>query len=216
MDSTTEEPRHDGSRRSLMKKAAVGGAVVWTAPLVMSAPAAFAAVSIPQETPPQTPPPDDTNLAPRGSASMSSTWEGGTYPCNVAAAGIDGLSTQANPTNGGLSYQNWNFGNPCNTNSIFHTDTGPGEWWQVDLGGPHTINKIVLYNRVDNGAATRAQNVHLVIDGNDLGAIPGTTGAWTSVTLTGSPLPVVNSQVVQLVNGTDNYFHLAEVEVWGV
>ena len=46
---------------------------------------------------------------------MSSTWEGATYPCNVASAGNDGLSTQSNPTNGGLSYQNGNFGNPCNT-----------------------------------------------------------------------------------------------------
>lgn len=215
MDSTTEPEEHDASRRSLMKKAVVAGAVVWTAPVVMTAPAAFAAVSAPPTTPQETVPPGDTNLAPRGEASMSSTWEAGTYPCNVASAGTDGLSTQANPTNGGLSYQNWNFANPCNTNSIFHTDTGPGEWWQVDLGTAHTINKIVLYNRIDPGAATRAQNIHLVVDGNDLGVIPGTTGSWSSVTLTGPPLPV-SGQVVRVVNGADNYFHLAEVEVWGV
>ncbi len=210
MDTITEPEEHDASRRNLMKKAVVAGAVVWTAPVVMSAPAAFAAGSVPPTTPNPTLPPSDTNLAPGHTASMSSVYAS---PCNSAALGNDGLSTQANPTNGGLSYQNWNFANPCNTNSIFHTDTGPGEWWQVDLGSSFTIDKIVLYNRIDNSAQTRAQNITLSIDGVSQGIIPGTIGSWNSVTWT-LPSPVVG-QVIRVTNGVTNYFHLAEVEVWG-
>ncbi len=100
MDSTTEQEEHDASRRSLMKKAVVAGAVVWTAPVVMSAPAAFAAGSVPI-TPPQ-----ETAAARghqpgahRGSASMSSDRPTPCPPPSWANNGAN-LATTATPTNG--------------------------------------------------------------------------------------------------------------------
>jgi hypothetical protein len=211
MDTATEQEEHDASRRSLMKKAVVAGAVVWTAPVVMSAPAAFAAGSAPPTTPQETVPPESSNLAPRGAASMSSNPADLVPPPSWASNNAANLGIDGN-TDG-----NWAFGPGQTTlpsNSIFHTDSGPGEWWQDDLGSSFTITKIVLYNRTDGGYQTRAQNIHLVVDGNDLGVIPGTTGSWNTVTLTGAPLPV-SGQVVRLVNSNDDYFHLAEVEIWG-
>ncbi len=212
MDSITEQEEHDASRRSLMKKAVVAGAVVWTAPVVMSAPAAFAAGSVPPTTPNPTLPPSDTNLALASlgsTATMSST---PAYPANIWASnngpqlGIDGNTTST-----------WAFagdGSTLPSNSIFHTDIGVAEWWQVHLAASATIDKIVLYNRTDGGFQTRAQNIELFINGVSQGIIPGTTGSWNTVTWT-LPSPV-NGQDVRLVNGGGaNYFHLAEVEVWG-
>jgi hypothetical protein len=112
---------------------------------------------------------------------------------------------------------NWAFGPGDTTvasNSIFHTDLGVGEWWEVDLGASKTIDRIELYNRTDNGLAIRAQNITLTINGGSAVVIPGTTGLWTHVTYV-LPTPIIG-QVVRVTNGGgSNYFHLAEVEVWG-
>ena len=210
MDSTTEQEEHDASRRSLMKKAVVAGAVVWTAPVVMSAPAAFAAGSPPPTTPQETVPPSDTNLALGGSASMS------TNPADLASPPVWASNNGAALAIDGNTNGIWQFNGDGTTNasnSIFHTQDLPAQWWQVDLGSSFTIDKIVIYNRTDGGLQIRAQNIELFIDGVSQGVIPGTTGLWNSVTLN---LPAVAGQVVKLVNGGgSNYFHLAEVEVYG-
>ena len=40
-----------------------------------------------------------------------------------------------------------NIHQPLNSNSVFHTENGPSEWWMVDLGGTYRIARIKLWNR---------------------------------------------------------------------
>jgi len=213
MDSITEQEEHDASRRSLMKKAVVAGAVVWTAPVVMSAPAAFAAGSAPPTTPQETVPPSDTNLA---LASAGSTASMSSNPATLASPPVWASNNGAELAIDGNTNGIWQFNGDGTTNpsnSIFHTEDLPSQWWEVNLGASYTLDKVVLYNRTDGGLQIRAQNIELFIDGVSQGVIPGTTGLWNSVTLN---LAAVPGQVVRLVNGGgSNYFHLAEVEVWG-
>ncbi len=42
----------------------------------------------------------------------------------------------------------------------FHTASGETDpWWQVDLGSPVKLDRIVVYNRVDRGSAPRTKNL---------------------------------------------------------
>ncbi len=81
------------------------------------------------------------NIATKGKASQISTGFGG--PANLA---IDG-----------------------NTNGIFtekstsHTAGGSDQWWELDLGTPGDIEKVVLWNRTDGDTSTRLAGYRIVI-----------------------------------------------------
>ncbi|MEM9520704.1 MAG: discoidin domain-containing protein [Actinomycetota bacterium] len=93
--------------------------------------------------------------------------------------------------------------------SVFHTSSGPGEWWEVDLGPAHVIDEVRLFNRQD-GVAARAQDVEVYVDGVRVGTAPGVIQNPSVVDVGG-----VSGQIVRVVNGRTDYFHLAEVEVFG-
>lgn len=181
------------NRRRFLGVAAATGAGVWAAPRVASAQVAPTASDAPT--------PAIRNLAPLGVATMSSIWpgQGGAFT-NGPQKGNDGT------TNG-----DWNY-NDNAANTLFHTNSGPAEWWEVDLGAPAVITSITLYNRTDGSLEGRAQNIDLSVDGASQGIVPGTTGLWPTVMW---DLPDVTGQVVRVTNGVNTFFHLAEVEVYG-
>ena len=50
----------------------------------------------------------------------------------------------------------------------FHVASGEKDpWWQVDLGKVHRIDRVVVYNRIDSGAAARAQHLRILAAGDD-------------------------------------------------
>lgn len=138
-------------------------------------------------------PPLVKNLAFRRPATASSIgW-------NVTAAGgVDGVK------NGGFG---------------FHTQQQPGAWWQVDLGSHATLDRIVLYNRLDC-CSERANSitVQLSSDGKQFRTVYanagkpffGITGTPLTVPLTGESARWVRLQLVE-----NNALHLDEVEVFG-
>lgn len=99
-------------------------------------------------------------------------------------------------------------------NSVTHTDYEASPWWRVDLGGPHYVEEVVLYNRTDC-CGDRLSNFHvdyLDASGKVLATKThsGTAGVETSFD---SAVEGVHTVRVQL-NGT-NVLSLAEVEVFG-
>jgi len=83
----------------------------------------------------------EKNIAPAGTASQISTGYDG--PAKLA---IDGN------TNG--DYQ---------AKSVSHTGNDSDPWWEVDLGGPKSVDRIVLWNRTDNGLHTRLKNFRVIL-----------------------------------------------------
>jgi hypothetical protein len=101
----------------------------------------------------------------------------------------------------------------------FHTQDENQPWWQVDLGEPSRVERIVLYNRCDEMAPRNARIIVLVSDDgatwrqvyqHDGNVFYGHTG--------GPPLEVRLSEVtarhVRLQLPGKSYFHLDEVEVY--
>ena len=73
------------------------------------------------------------NIAGSGKASQSSEILGG-----AAARAIDG-----------------NTSGKWEDNSITHTNTSDSPWWELDLNATLPVDRVVLFNRTDNGLATR-------------------------------------------------------------
>ena len=49
----------------------------------------------------------------------------------------------------------------------FHTasnETDP--WWQVDLGQPYALDRVVVYNRTDGSTPPRTRNLRVLVAGN--------------------------------------------------
>ena len=125
-------------------------------------------------------------------------------PCTTrqdAAGGCDGLKTGT-----------WGF---C-------TGRQANPWWQVDLGKPTPLGRVVIYNRCDSGMEVRTQRlkVLLSVDGSKwtqayqhggVSFLGYTDGKPLSVALKGARGRFVRIQLP----GTD-YLHLDEVEVYGV
>ena len=82
------------------------------------------------------------NLARRGTARQSSTASDG--PAKLAIDGnTDGRYQEARSTT--------------------HTETSADPWWEVDLRSEQPIDRIVLWNRTDNGLHTRLGGVRIVV-----------------------------------------------------
>jgi len=82
-----------------------------------------------------------TNLARAGKASQSSTAYDG--PAHLA---IDG-NTDGN----------------YNARSVTHTEASDDPWWEVDLGEAQDIERIVLWNRTDNGLQHRLRDYQVQV-----------------------------------------------------
>ncbi len=75
----------------------------------------------------------EENLSPKGKATQVST-------------GFDGPAKYGNDGNVDGNYQK---------KSVFHTGQADNPWWEVDLGGDSQVDKVVIWNRMDNGTADR-------------------------------------------------------------
>jgi hypothetical protein len=116
-----------------------------------------------------------------------------------AAGGCDGLKTGT-----------WGFCTSCE----------PNPWWQVDLGQPAALDRVVIYNRCDNKMEVRTRRLKVLLsaDGNKWTEAYQHNGSsffgYTddkplSVSLKGARARLVRIQLP----GTD-YLHLDEVEVY--
>lgn len=54
-----------------------------------------------------------------------------------------------------------------NGSYAFHTGWEPSPWWQVDLGQPQTIGKIVVYNRLDYAPGLHYADLLTILTSND-------------------------------------------------
>lgn len=145
------------------------------------------------------------NLALSGSATQSSTTTWDSSGPAVASRAIDGN------TNGDFF-----------DHSVSCTDIERA-WWLVDLKNMYHLNQIVVWNRTDTwmffDCASRLSNFYVAVL-NDKG-----TEVWKQNYYTdgGYPSPslIINlpnnilGQVVRVGLNSDNYLHLAEVQVYG-
>jgi len=86
------------------------------------------------------------NVAKAGKATQSTTDYGG-----EATRGIDGNTN----------------GDYFAGNSVTHTAAQENPWWEVDLGSPLQIDRVVLWNRTDGGVGERMTNLKLVLLDNE-------------------------------------------------
>ena len=128
-------------------------------------------------------------------------WKSGTktaVPEEDARGGVDGIKT-------GM----WGF----------HTENESDPWWQVDLGKPTAIDRIVLYNRCDSCQSRIARLVVLFsLDGKDFKQAFQNDGTVFGGQPDEKPLVVkldgLQTRFVRLLQPGKNWFHLDEVEVY--
>jgi RHS repeat-associated protein len=131
------------------------------------------------------------NLALNKPATQSSDLGGG-----VASRAVDGN------TNG-----NWY------NNSVTHTNSEAGAWWQVDLGGMQPVQSVEVWNRTDCCSERLTYFKVWLLDSNqmEVTSINVSVQAGTPTTL---PVSGTARYVKVQLLGTD-YLSLAEVKVWG-
>ncbi|MGJ8642400.1 MAG: Ig-like domain-containing protein [Luteolibacter sp.] len=133
-----------------------------------------------------------TNVALIGAATQSSTDFDG-----VASRAIDG------DTNGAY-----------NQDSVSHTEDEAQPWWRVDLGAPHTIDEITIWNRSGSTSSRLSDFDVIILDS-------GNNPVWSNYQAN-SPDPsvsllpggIIGQHVMVQLRGT-NPLSLAEVEVFG-
>ena len=145
--------------------------------------------------------PAPTNLALHKFASQSSTatdWGGNWYP----SRGVDEIKT-GNIYDGG-----------------FHTDNEVNPWWQVDLGARSQLTEVHIYNRLDC-CSDRSRTLQVllsdegqnwrVVYSHDGSVFGGADGKYLNIKLNNEIAGFVRVQLRE-----KNWFHLDEVEVYGV
>ena len=150
-----------------------------------------------------------TNVAPLGTASQSSVWNGDVY--NFNAADSAKLAIDGN-TNG-----DWDFTNANPT--LNHTNIEQGAWWQVSWAQDYLVSAVNIFNRTDHGADTRINTftVSLFNDNSLVWTRAHNTFA-TSIGLNGMGFNVggiLGDRLRVTLDGT-NYLHMAEVQVLAV
>jgi len=109
------------------------------------------------------------------------------------------------------------------SNSITHTNSEAGAWWQVDLERAYPIQSIRIWNRTDC-CSDRLSNFYVLVSNSPfpsrpLNLPPGGTGTWyyyhrgTAAVQTNIPVSASGRYVRIQLAGT-NYLSLAEVEVF--
>ena len=99
-------------------------------------------------------------------------------------------------TTGGVTYcggtlSRGNDGNTqghWNTGTVFHTYNGGNAWWEVDLGQPYSIDKVVVYSRTDC-CQWRVNNAAIILKD----ASGAQVGKWGPITGAGNaPITISN------------------------
>ncbi len=71
-----------------------------------------------------------------------------------------GVTTAQDATGGCDGVKNGRWG--------FHTASAEQDaWWQVDLGSEYKLDRVVIFNRTDGGAAHRTRNIHILVSDDD-------------------------------------------------
>ena len=101
----------------------------------------------------------------------------------------------------------------------FHTENEKDPWWQVDLGQPRKLDRVVLYNRCD-GFAERNSRILVLLsdDGKHFRQVYQHDGTVFYGSTDRKPLAVkldgAKARFVRLALEGTSYFHLDEVEVY--
>jgi hypothetical protein len=102
----------------------------------------------------------------------------------------------------------------------FHTENERRPWWQVDLGEPLELDRVVLYNRID--IAARASRIMVLVstDGKQFRQVYQHNGTLFLGHTDGKPLHValdgVCARFLRLQLPIKSYFHLDEVEIYAM
>ncbi len=102
----------------------------------------------------------------------------------------------------------------------FHTGESNNPWWQVDLGEPREIGRVVIWNRRE--APERAAQIIVLLsdDGKEFRQVYQHDGKVFGGKSDGKPLVVelkgAGGRFVRLALSGTSVFHLDEVEVFGV
>ena len=101
-------------------------------------------------------------------------------------------------------------------NSVTHTDLDPQPWWQVDLGGTHSVTAVTIWNRTDCCTNRLDGSIVQILDdqGNVVGGQPLATSNSAPVQALLFTPPVVGHYVRVVGQGNQQPLSLAEVEVW--
>jgi len=141
-----------------------------------------------------TDPPILTNIALKGTATQAST-----YGPAVASRAIDG-----------------NTDGHYNQKSVAITNSGPGEWWKVNLNGVFTIQKIIIFNRTDKNSHRLGNSDLRILDtsGKEVATKYIDAAMGKEHKLEFDFNEVVGSYVEVKLRGSA-YLQLAEVQVFG-
>jgi hypothetical protein len=97
--------------------------------------------------------------------------------------------------------------------SVTHTEAGAHEWWMVDLGAPHEIRSIAIYNRTDC-CSERLDARVLITEGRTL-ADPVFQAQLGRVTDRVNLEMRTVGRYVWILQNSANHLHIAEVAVEG-
>ncbi len=102
----------------------------------------------------------------------------------------------------------------------FHTENEANPWWQVDLGQPMALDRVVLYNRTELAERNNHLMVLLSTDGRSFHKVFQNNGTVFYGYRDQKPLVVrldgAQARYVRLQLPGTSYFHLDEVEVYAV
>lgn len=116
-----------------------------------------------------------------------------------------------------------------NGSYAFHTDREPNPWWQVDLGRPRPVARVVVYNRLDYAPGLHNADRLIILtsdDGKQWTLAYDNEGRHFGGVTDGKPLavdfrkrspPCVQARFVRLQVRSPEplWFHLDEVEIYG-
>ncbi len=102
--------------------------------------------------------------------------------------------------------------------SVTHTESGMGEWWEVDLGTKATIQTIDVWNRTDC-CGTELTNYYVLVS-NSPNPEPGGSVTFETLesTTAGSPTTITVNAIgryVRIKKSGGGPLSLTEVQVWG-
>jgi hypothetical protein len=147
---------------------------------------------------------------------------------NLALAGIANQSTvdfAGSPERG----NDGNTDGVYTNGSVFHTGSEASPWWEVDLGASRTITSVMLWNRTGCCAdrsgslrvyvsatpfATNDTNVLDALAATNVRFLPGPIATNYTLTFPGG-LSGRYVRVQRADTGVSDFFHLAEVQVFG-
>ena len=103
----------------------------------------------------------------------------------------------------------------------FHTDFEKDPWWQVDLGQPTKLDRVLIYNRCDAFSERTSRLLVLLSgDGQQFRQVYQHNGTVFYGATDGKPLTVklggIEARFLRLALADSTYFHLDEVEAYAV